>query len=504
MAEPTYAYNSNGQIVQFTDSDGKRYAKALSPSGEETFYRISDDGEIQYTPQKGVHYVYGFVPGKKYLDIDIGESTRIGEYPELWNDAIWDNFWNITNLKNTVPDVELNTKATIPTINVIASEDPTIQKQLSNAAVNDINKEAADEQVRKGLSGKEYAKLAALLGAGAVASYGGAAALPWLWSTFGPEALGALNLYGAHEGLFGDSGLLTENGINKTYNLYKQGDYEGALWSGLGDSVNLVGTLPFLSAFNTDNYIKAFYPTYTKIYHGSPDLFNLKNARTASYKGSGLHVSPRREIAESFAGENGHIMTGYIPSANTESIDTWGNGIESLGKYTPPTSGRWAAGDNSFLESILQSQGVPYKYRSNGVWNDYLHDFERVMDLEKEANIDLLKISYPNIPESEYLYLETLNNRMKEIKSARRSLSKGSEEYNRLTEEATAINQIANDILKKYGYNVIKYNNTAPFEGGGGTSYLVTDPSVIKTPFQFHWNVPSWFSILPNYSELDD
>ena len=40
-------------------------------------------------------------------------------------------------------------------------------------------------------------------------------------------------------------------------------------------------------------------------------------------------------------------------------------------------------------------------------------------------------------------------------------------------------------IISDPGYKTVKYNNTNPFEGGGGTSYFITDPSVIyqHTPF---------------------
>jgi hypothetical protein len=59
-----------------------------------------------------------------------------------------------------------------------------------------------------------------------------------------PEIAGALNLYGAYEGL---GKLTSSEGVAKTYNKFKSGDYLGGTKSLGGDVLDITMSLPFLN-----------------------------------------------------------------------------------------------------------------------------------------------------------------------------------------------------------------------------------------------------------------
>jgi hypothetical protein len=74
---------------------------------------------------------------------------------------------------------------------------------------------------------------------------GAIASLPMVAPLYSiPEIAGALNLAGAYEGL----GKLTSNeGVAKTYNKFKSGDYLGGTKSLGGDIFDITMSLPFLN-----------------------------------------------------------------------------------------------------------------------------------------------------------------------------------------------------------------------------------------------------------------
>lgn len=59
-----------------------------------------------------------------------------------------------------------------------------------------------------------------------------------------PEIAGALNLYGAYEGL---GRFTSKEGVAKTYNKFKSGDYLGGTKSLGGDVLDITMSLPFLN-----------------------------------------------------------------------------------------------------------------------------------------------------------------------------------------------------------------------------------------------------------------
>lgn len=61
-----------------------------------------------------------------------------------------------------------------------------------------------------------------------------------------PEIAGAMNLYGAYEGI---GRLTSDEGVSKTYNKFKSGDYLGGAKSFGGDVLDITMSLPFLNRF---------------------------------------------------------------------------------------------------------------------------------------------------------------------------------------------------------------------------------------------------------------
>ena len=67
-------------------------------------------------------------------------------------------------------------------------------------------------------------------------------------------------------------------------------------------------------------------PRATKVYHVNRQgkYFPLQQARTGSPSNIGIHVTPKKEIAQSF-NKRAPVMEAYIPKHDMETIDIWGN-----------------------------------------------------------------------------------------------------------------------------------------------------------------------------------
>lgn len=222
------------------------------------------------------------------------------------------------------------------------------------------------------------------------------------------------------------------------------------------------------------------HPTYRKYYHGTSADFNLRNANMGSEYNSGLHVSGDRRIAESMkdrgGGTNPRVEELWAPKPSTETIDVGDNGIRQLSsKYViePRTNGSYydAAGDNTFKFNLIKEAGG----------NPVMIEGKPAFQIETPVTLNLRKSSYPNIPESRYLEIDDLLHRYQSQTTW--NLDALSTQTRR---RLANINKKAAEIMSESGYKVVKYNNTNPYEGGGGTSYFITDPSVIyqHTPFQ--------------------
>lgn len=230
---------------------------------------------------------------------------------------------------------------------------------------------------------------------------------------------------------------------------------------------------------------KLRHPTYKKYYHGTSADFNIKDARMGSTTNLGLHASDTPKIAEDMkthnVGTNPHVKEFYAPKPSTESIDTWNNGIEQLSTdyeikhlnqdFGP--SGYDAAGNNKRLFGLIKDAGgEPYMVEGTS---------SPKYNVKNDVTLNLREKVYPKVKDPKVDQL------IKEFRSILQNNKVLSRAFLPIEEQArlTKINAEAAKILSDNGYKVVKYNNVAPLEGGGGSSYIITDPSVIyqHTPF---------------------
>ena len=211
-------------------------------------------------------------------------------------------------------------------------------------------------------------------------------------------------------------------------------------------------------------------PQATKVYHGvrSGNKFNIKDAKTASPMNIGLHVTPNKNIAKAF--NKDVILEAYIPKHNIETIDIGFNDYNLLSNKKvfpkrPKGSGSFYdnAGKNEFQVQLLKKHGAEPSI------NDYWGN--SVLNTEKDVIIPLRKETWKHIPRKAD---DAAENLLLDISTTSPT------EFTK--EKAIQFNQRANDIFSNNNVKVIKYNNVNPYEGGGGVSYIVTDPSVFYQP----------------------
>ena len=230
--------------------------------------------------------------------------------------------------------------------------------------------------------------------------------------------------------------------------------FEGEVAQGFNWAVN-----------NAKSYIT--HPFYKTVYHGSDYPFDIKNAWTATYHDLGLHVGPK-ETAKEMAGRGGTIYRLRIPKENTETIDIGSNGSRQLyDNYFMPARSRQfpndfydtTPGDDLRISMLKEAGAEPY------VEGNKLYTENTVM-------LPLRKTAYPNIPEK---YMRNVHEICRQTLMNEDPLSIRKLHDSVLQKK---LNQQANDILSNSGYKVIKYHNANPYEGGG-TAYMITDPSVM-------------------------
>jgi hypothetical protein len=135
----------------------------------------------------------------------------------------------------------------------------------------------------------------------------GAMSLPLLYTV--PEVAGALNLAGAYEGT---KNLISDDGVKKTVNLFKEGKYKEGLKSAGGDAFNVALTLPVL------NKLRAGF---------TPKTVKLANEMNKSLKETEFEYPshPSSSQANNFFGQ--------IKSNRSVKFYT-NNGIQTLDKGT--------------------------------------------------------------------------------------------------------------------------------------------------------------------------
>lgn len=199
---------------------------------------------------------------------------------------------------------------------------------------------------------------------------------------------------------------------------------------------------------------------YTTAYHGSPYPFDIENAWMGTSSDMGLHLSKSRKVAQSMAGDNGTVYKTFIPKASTRTIDLGLNGVDHLGSKTYFPGSKYSnAGNNWFERSLIEKHGgkVTQEKGQNGV---------PVFSVDKPVTVPISEEIWPNMsPEA-------------------RLRADGILFENKVYGDYPGVSRMANEkaakLFSDYGFKTIEYNNTAPIEGGGGTSYIVTDPNAVK------------------------
>lgn len=282
---------------------------------------------------------------------------------------------------------------------------------------------------------------------------------------------------------FGNSGIVSDK-------FQQEHPYWSMVINGLGDAgtgygINYTFTNPNIVA-------KLRHPTYKKYYHGTSADFNISEARMGSTYNSGLHASDSPTIAESMktrgGGNNPRVEEFWAPKPSTEAIDVGDNGIRQLSSeyvIEPRTGNSYydAAGDNTFKFDLIRKTGG----------NPVMIEGKPAFQIDKSVTLNLRKSSYPKIPESQYPEIDNLLHRYQS--QVNWNLDALSTQTRR---RLANINKRAAEIMSEAGYKVVKYNNTNPFEGGGGTSYFITDPSVIYQPKTLNFKLPWIFGYNSN------
>lgn len=219
---------------------------------------------------------------------------------------------------------------------------------------------------------------------------------------------------------------------------------------------------------NARSYL--LHPVYKTVYHGSPYPFDIKNAWTATANDLGLHVAENRLTADIMKEGNGVVYKLRIPKENTETIDIGMNGARQLSTNfemaaRPNTRGYFSgsyydtsAGDNLRIKMIQDAGGEPT------VINDRLF-------IENPVKLNIRDVAYPNLTTQQ----KDIASQLSRMSWANTDAFTGRYISPKIQKD---LNQKAADLLSSANYKVIKYHNANSLEGGG-TAYMITDPSVI-------------------------
>ncbi len=229
-------------------------------------------------------------------------------------------------------------------------------------------------------------------------------------------------------------------------------------------------------------------PRAVKVYHGTPnkEFTSLNQAKTASENNIGVHVTPRKEIAESFVrfrgGDDAHILEGYIPRHNMETIDIGANDYRLFGNNfrRNATTGQKPASEqfgvisyDTHPDAILE-RNLYKKYGGN----PSVSEDSRRLYLDNDVIIPLQKETWSNMSTKAKQQMDKI------ISEGESRTLKNFETYR---DRSIRLNREAAKVASDNGKKVIKYINTNPSEGGGGVSYIVTDPSVFYNPQKYSW-----------------
>ena len=212
------------------------------------------------------------------------------------------------------------------------------------------------------------------------------------------------------------------------------------------------------------------HPTWRKIYHGSPSTFTWKEARNSSRSNIGLHVTPNKKVADSF-NSGSPLLEGYAPKPKVETIDIGFNNYDLINH-----------------EYTIQARPV----NSGNYYDTVLPDTKRIQMLKKAGAKPTVSVRINSKKNGNIYQLNTENsvnlNLQKELKLSKSAVQKANniiqKSKTNFQNKDELLNKEATDLLSKDGIKTIKYQNVNPTEGGGGESWILTDPSIV-------WN-PTW------------
>ena len=203
------------------------------------------------------------------------------------------------------------------------------------------------------------------------------------------------------------------------------------------------------------------HPKAVKVYHANDEgeIFDLKDAFTASPENIGVHVTPDVEITKQF-GDN--PISAWIPKSDTQTIDISFNNYQLLSDRFRYGGGQEdLVGNQDYLIKLLKT------YKANPQIKDGL------LESNIGTRIPLRRETFPKMNHRDQVRAERLFDQGEKYAAQ--------EDW----EGLERVNQEANDLLSRNNYKVIKYHNKSFEEvpmGHDGTCYIVTDPSVFFNP----------------------
>lgn len=231
------------------------------------------------------------------------------------------------------------------------------------------------------------------------------------------------------------------------------------------------------------------HPTWVTYQHGTPEIFNINEARTGSFNNIGLHASRANNnaVAQDF-GSNGRVITFRAPRWKSETVDIDDNNFLLLDpEYKIAANERLLDfGPGSKLKhKLLREAGsdVYYKFDTENNFSGVFNQNDVTINLQKQfkgLTVDF-KVEADNIvSRGKQLNQQWLNQTI---------------DFESYTNQIQDLNRQAADLLKRSGNSVIRYNNDIEGVGKPGSpqwnkpnySYIITDPSTVDYLPSFNW-----------------
>lgn len=212
-------------------------------------------------------------------------------------------------------------------------------------------------------------------------------------------------------------------------------------------------------------------PRYMKVYHHSPEPFDIANFNVATKNDAGLHVSPYPDYNSNFGNV---IYKGYVKRPSFEFFDRGSNGYNMftpIGKGDPMSLLKI---DSPLTERYLKAAYSPKSLKKlkftpltgpdvQGVPSKYTRKYEALkFGLGADSNVDAIDLIFPNESSAFKEDLRKIVNAGIDKKVNARSkypLSIEDVDNNNIW-----VNKQVSDFLSSHGYSVGEYPNSNPLE----------------------------------------